>query len=222
MTMTAEHGRFRRLGGEGGQALLEMAIFGMAALAALGFLVRVGMKMNYDQEIRMAAFRRALAAAGADNGTTQDAMAVAYHYTLTRQMPNPSDGFMSLPRSRTEASAFVVWGDRLTFAYETDDLNSDAGRETQPLVVVRLNDTVEEHRQNDFELPAGGPGQALQGVLTESETWNTAEGTITQTESTSTLDNNNTNTVTLTKINTRAGDDYISSIQTGGGGYQSW
>src|SRR3989338_1385595 len=115
---------------ERGQALLELAIFGMVALASLGFLIRVGMQMNYDQEIRMAAFRRALAAAAAYNGTTQDAIAATYHYASDRQMPNPSDGLISLPRSRTEASAFVEWGDRLTFArqdYAGGD--EDAGRQ---------------------------------------------------------------------------------------------
>src|SRR3989338_5082023 len=82
-----------------GQALVELAVFGSILLAALGFLLRVGMKMNYDQEIRMATFRRALAAAHADNGTDQDAMAVLYYYMSDRQMPDPGDGMMSLPRA---------------------------------------------------------------------------------------------------------------------------
>ena len=115
-----------------GQALLELAIFGMVAIAALGFLIRVGMQMNYDQEIRMAAFRRALAAAAADNGTNQDALAVTYYYASDRQMPNPTDGLMTLPRTRTEASAFVEWGQRLTFAHQDYERGDETiGQATQ-------------------------------------------------------------------------------------------
>src|SRR3989338_10090923 len=99
----------------------------------------------------MAAFRRALAAAAADNGTTQDALAVTYHYASDRQMPNPTDGLMTLPRTRTEASAFVEWGQRLTFAHEdTSGANEDTGRATSQKIIVRSNGAEQTFRQNDF------------------------------------------------------------------------
>ena len=174
---------------QAGQALLELAIFGAVALAALGFLIRVGMQMNYDQEIRMAAFRRALAAAGADNGTDHDALGTVVYQIANRRMPNPTDGFMSMPRSRTSASASVEWGDRLSFAAEVPG-NPDIGYSTQPLIVVRSDGTELTYRQSDLPDDAAFAGGdvsdadirwiAFKGVETESWTTNTQSGTITQ------------------------------------------
>lgn len=137
-----------------GTALLELAVFGGLTLAALGLLIRIGMQANFDQEIRMGAFRRALAAAAADDhrgpqGDTQDAMSVSYYYMLDRQTPNPSDGFLSLNRARSHASAFVERGRWLTFGYEAPG-DPEAGQRTHPRVLVRLNDQEQRFRDNDF------------------------------------------------------------------------
>ena len=208
-----------------GQALLELAIFGMVAIAALGFLIRVGMQMNYDQEIRMAAFRRALAAAAADNGTTQDAVAVTYHYASDRQMPNPSDGLMSLPRSRTEASAFVEWGDRLTYAYE-DRTSGDenAGHATQQKIIVRSNNAERVFRQPDFPKPSDELPDDVRslftykGLVTNSETTNTSSGSLTQTEAGSSL-SAGTGTHSTTWVNTEGGSSPVDSSVGGGGAW---
>lgn len=197
-----------------GQALLEFAIFGVVTLAALGFLIRVGMTMNFDQEIRMAAFRRALAAAHAENSTDQDAMAVAYHYMSDRQMPNPTDGFMSLSRTRTESSAFVEWGDRLTFAYEIQG-NDAAGRKTQPRVVVRSNNVEQEFRQNDFPDDEDGLGEAFRGVVSEATTTNDSKATLSQTVVGASLASTTT-TCSDTTLNTKS-SDHIGSCVSGGG-----
>ncbi len=172
--------------GQAGQALLELAIFGAVALAALGFLIRIGLEMNYDQEIRMAAFRRALAAASSDNGTDRDAMGTVFHYIADRRMPNPTDGFMSMPRSRTEASAFVEWGDRLSFATELQG-NSDLGYNTQALMAVRSDGSELTYRQADVPDDASFSGGdvdmrllAFSGIETQSTTTNNESGTITQ------------------------------------------
>ena len=155
-----------------GQALLELAIFGGIVLAGLGFLIRIGMKMNFDQEIRMAAFRRALAAAYADNCTKDDAMGTAYYYRVDRQMPNPTDGFLAMPRSKSEAGAFVEWGDRLTFA------SKDRNPKTQPRLVVRLNDNETDEATLSYDdLPKDtqapdGELIAFKGFIREEDTWN--------------------------------------------------
>jgi len=217
----------RRSAHERGQALLELAVFGMIAIAALGFLIRVGMQMNYEQEIRMGAFRRALAAAGGDNvqtlqvtgggPTIQDAMAVTYHYIADRQMPNPSDGFMSLSRSRTEASAFVEWGDRLTFAYENPaNPASEEGRMTQPRIIVRSNNDEQSFRQNDFS-PLPGDVMVTAGIVGESTTTNTIPAgstSITQT-TTGTTVRSSTSTCSNTVVLTSSEDSVGSCI--GGG-----
>jgi len=163
-----------------GQAMLELAIFGVVAIAALGFLIRIGMQANYEQETRMAAFRRSLAAAVADDaagpdgiiGTAddiiaQDARATTAHVISHRQMPTPSDGYAAMPRMRSEASAFVVWGDRLTFSYMVDadedgypdlvditgDLKPDPvdeGQKTRQQIIVRVDESEVSFRQDHF------------------------------------------------------------------------
>lgn len=147
--------------GRKGQALVELAIFGAVMLGALSFLIRVGMAWNFEQDIRMSSFRRALAAGAADNaasgdfrGGYEDAVATTFHQIANRQLPNPRDATMSLPRMRTEASAFVEWGNRLTFANITD-ANEDnvadggIGRETQQKIIVRSDGEEIVLRQED-------------------------------------------------------------------------
>lgn len=218
--------------GQQGQAMLELAIFGALTIGALGFLIRIGMKMNYDQEIRMAAFRRALAAASADNQTDMDAMGTAFHYVADRQMPSPNDGFMSLLRERTEASAFVEWGDRLSFAFAidknedgfTDDGFKDLGYKTQPLIVVRSNNAPEKTLRNDdipkpMSLPGGG-GTLLpsEGIVKGATTANVTSGRITQSTGRSSV-SSTTTTSSKTQVNTRFGNQdldpsIISTSQT--------
>ena len=204
-----------------GQALIELAVFGGIAIAALGFLIRVGMMMNYNQEVRMAAYRRALAAAGADNGTDQDAMGATYHLIVNRQMPDPSDGFMSMQRMRTEASAFVMWGDRLASAFKLDG-NETLGYKTQPMVIIRSdniiatdtnpNTELQPLRQEDFN-PVGN-STSDQGVVTDSTTVNTTtSGSLAQTPTGSSMSSGMSTTSTST-LNTKAGGS-ISSTDAG-------
>ena len=205
-----------------GQALTELGIMAGIVLVALAFLVRVGMKMNYDQEIRMAAFRRAMAAAQADNTTDRDAMGTTFHYISHRQMPNPSDGFRLMPRNRTEASAFVEWGDRLSFAFE--HRGNPLGYQTQPKIVVRSDNTEQQYRLSDWARPpegtditavAGVVGNAAGGNVTASLT-NTSTGRIQQTQAGSSLAVSSTSTSASTGLNAVDGPNTISSQVSGG------
>lgn len=167
-----------------GQSMVETAVFGAIAVAALGFLIRVGLRVNYDQEIRMGAFRRALHAAHADNGTDADAVATLYHYIAHRQLPDPEDGSAAMHRVRTAGDGFVVWGDRLTFAYGDGDRATPEGRNTQEAVIVRSDYTQIELRAEDFptdeeapfaeELP--GASLATRGLVIQSSLTNTSTG----------------------------------------------
>ena len=215
----------------GGQALLELAVFGALALAALGFLIRVGMSMNYDQEVRMAAFRRALAAAHEDNGTDKDAVATLYYMINNRQMPNPSDGHMTLPRGTSEASAFVEWGDRLTMSYDKDANKtsvSPLGRETQPRIIVRSDNAEREFRQEDFPddevLVNNDDGTvthiAFRGIVSKATMTNTSNATIVQTATNTSLQSGTT-TCSTTTLNTKA-QDTIGSCVNGGAGTVNW
>jgi len=218
----------RKRSPEAGQALLELAVFGSLALAALGFLVRVGMRMNYDQEVRMAAFRRALAAAHEDNGTDKDAVATLYYVINNRQMPNPSDGHMSLPRDSSQASAFVEWGDRLTEAYKTKVDGSPLGRQTQPRIIVRSDGVQREFRQEDFpdnvtlvdNNDVSVTKVAFRGIVSKSTVTNTSNATIVQTATGTSLQSGTT-TCSSTTLNTKA-QDTIGSCVGGGAGTVNW
>ena len=212
--------------GHAGQAMVEMAIFGAVGIAALAFLINVGMRLNYDQEIRMAAFRQALAAAHADNGTDQDAPGTVFHYILQRQAPNPGDGMMLLPRMRTEASAFVEWGDRFTFASEfSDNLPDNTGYKTQPLIVVRSDDQqVSYHQDDQLNDIVMGPMtfQAAEGIVNHSTTKATVNATIIQSGAGSQLTSGG-QTCTTTKLNTwDSGPPSVGSCVPTGAGAQPW
>ena len=188
-----------------GQALVELAIFGAIAIAALGFLIKVGMKMNHDQEIRMAAFRRAMAAASADNGTDKDAMATTFYYSADRGMPNPGDVTMMLPRVRTEASAFVEWGDRMTFANKPDDdddgkADGGFGFNTQPQIVVRSNSNEKVYHQEEF-LPDSSQTTRSDGIITKAVTRNISSGIVSNGSG-----SGSTTTTTTLDVNVNGGD----------------
>lgn len=221
MTTTNRPASFGSRRGRAGQAILELAIFGAVALAALGFLLKMGMKMNHDQEVRMAAFRRALAAARADNGTDQDAMGTTFHYISNRQLPDSSDSYLTPMRQRSEASAFVEWGDRLTFAHELNQNgDDDFGYKTQPLVIVRSDGTEQEFRQDDFaddQAGGGGVNFAARGLVHDSTTTNTAGGTITSGPGGSSL-GSSVSTSSSTVLRTKNGTSGIgSSVGSGTG-----
>ncbi len=194
---------------------------GVVCLAALGFLIRIGMKANYDQEIRMAAFRRALKAAEVDNGTDQDSLGTLYHYIAARQMPDPNDGFLTLPRGRTEASAFVEWGDRLTMAYGDGDpaIDTSKGRLTQERILVNNNGNEQEFRSEDFQESGTfsdgiGPPVVVTAIPRLIDTYtvtNTAGGTtITQTTGGSVFTGSSAATSDSTCVNTQGACTTVS------------
>ena len=134
-----------RLNGLNGQAMIELAIFGSFAILALGFLIQIGLRQNFQQEIEQTAFRRALVLAQEEDMESQS---IQYNYFRNRRLPNPADGFGVTPRSLTQAGATVTWGEWLT--YLTDD------RDSQPRIIVSLDDqdTIDA-RSEDF--PEGEP-----------------------------------------------------------------
>ena len=140
-----------------GQALVELAIFGSLGLMALTFLIQMGLRLNYQQELQQQTFRRALLMAKCEGdgfkplvecvkrvpGVSDDeeSQATVLNQFRDRQMPNPSLGFGIRPRTTTAASATVTWGERLTF------LGDD--RDSQPRLVVQLNDQRRSYRSED-------------------------------------------------------------------------
>ena len=201
-----------------GQALLECAVFGALAVAAMGFLIRIGMSFSHQQDMRMAAFRRAERAAYWDNNTFNDALGTNFYYIIDRQMANPNDSYFSLERNRYESSGFVMWGNHFTFAFEkAGDPDNQLGYLTQPLVVVRSNGEEKEYRQNDFPddiATHAGAGMivAFRGGTSETKTTHSSWGTISQRDSLGHL-TANSETAESTLLNLRAPERLDSTVK---------
>jgi len=126
--------------------LAELAVFGYVGILALSFIIQMGLRMNYDQEIRMNTFRRTLVDALNDNlpadakdrDPRDGSYATSYHQFRDRQMPNPAGGFGLILRERTAAESDVTWGNYLT--YGSPDLSK--GRSTQQRIFVQVNNSV--------------------------------------------------------------------------------
>ncbi len=138
---------------ERGQAFLELAIFGTLALIALAFVLRMGLTANYQQEIDQQTFRWAQRlASNIDKETNgRGPHSVTVIHIRDRQMPDPGDGFATMPRVLTQASSVVTWG---RFLHRlTDD------PESQPLTIVQVNDAQRHFTEKELDPDAELIGQ---------------------------------------------------------------
>lgn len=99
--------------------MVEFAITGSLALVALALLIQVGLRANYQQEIDQQTFRRAQRIA--QNEGDEESQAIVLTHFRDRQVPNPSLGFVLTPRMSTQSNATVTWGEWLTFLAEDRD-----------------------------------------------------------------------------------------------------
>ena len=176
-----------------GQALIEFAIVGSLALLALAFLIQIGLRMNYQQEIEQQTFRRALRVA--QNEGEEESQAIQYQHFRNRQIPDPSQGFAIMPRTTSQASATVTWGEGLTFL--ADD------RDSQPRIIVHLDDTEREFRSEDLQDDQPLVGHIRKEIQSASE--------IQQDNSASRLNTTTTETTTMT-LNTNNNDPISSTL----------
>jgi len=187
---------------QAGQALLEFAIFGSLALFALAFLIQIGLRVNYQQEIDQQTFRRALAKS--DSYSVVEPPGVTYLQFRDRQIPSPADGFAVMPRVATQGAASVVWG---TFQANTDVDDRDG----QYLTVVRVNGTTQEFRgdeeRGDFQgLPEDAP------LISRVNRTLTSRGTVQQTDAaSSSLSTATDQTTTVTLKNNASVSSTVSS-----------
>jgi hypothetical protein len=87
------------------QSLSEMAVFGSILLLVLGFLLRYGLQYNYQQQVKMEAFRRSMKmAADSDASQSQQVMVVK-----DAQIPNPQDIFGHGERTTIRGSSDIFW-----------------------------------------------------------------------------------------------------------------
>lgn len=122
--------------------MLEFAIVGSVALLALAFMIQIGLRMNYQQEIEQQTFRRAMQVAHSEDD--EESRSIQYQHFRERQIPDPSEGFGIMPRTLTQAGATVIWGEYLT--YLADD------RDSESRIIFQVNaDPPREFRSSDFE-----------------------------------------------------------------------
>ena len=93
----------RKLRTEKGQALVELAVFGMFLIMILGVLINYGMRYNLQQEASMIAFRRALKIASDPNRGSG-----AYMISHERSIPEATDMFGIGSKMPITASASVT------------------------------------------------------------------------------------------------------------------
>jgi len=103
------------------QSLTELATFGSVLLLALSFFISYGMRLNYQQDIQMRAFRAALAEAS--NVTRPDASASVV-LVDDRHVPDPRDMFGVGNITPVIGQAEVTWGNTLQDGYPDITNNS--------------------------------------------------------------------------------------------------
>lgn len=208
---------FGRNRSQQGQALIEMALIGTIAVAALGFLIQIGLGLNYEQENDQNAFRRALLMAKCEGDEQEpsnwcntrvppgvsfsdESQATTMLRMRDRKLPNPSIGFGLVPSTLTMGSATATWGERLTFLDDSTD--------SQPRVVVRVNDFPDMlYRSGDF--PHNQP------IVRNIEKTTQMIGTLAQTDSTGSATDATTTENTTVTMNDGS-EIPASSVQSGG------
>lgn len=120
-----------------GQALVELAVFGSILLLAVAFLIRVGMRMNYQQELAMRSFRDGLRVAG-KLGKHREEQVPQVSYTIfeDRQVPTPGDPFGLNQRTRFAGAANITWG---KYLLQTSGMDGGEGRPSRLLFHVNYN-----------------------------------------------------------------------------------
>jgi len=98
------------------QSLSEMAVFGSILLLVLGFLLRYGLQYNYQQQVKMDAFRRSMKMAEDSNAPESQQIMVV----KDAQIPNPQDMFGQGERTTIRGSSDILWSNNTTPADHSD------------------------------------------------------------------------------------------------------
>jgi hypothetical protein len=91
--------------GHKGQSLVEVAVFGAFLLMVLGFLLNAGMSYNYQQEVKMEAYRRAMQMAAQSSTPKGQVVQVVKDV----HFPDPSDMFALGSREAIQSAGSVFW-----------------------------------------------------------------------------------------------------------------
>jgi len=101
-----------------GQALIELATLGTILIFCLGILINYGLQANYQQEVFMSTFRRAM---GLAYNQTSNELGPSGTVVLTalddRRMISPDNAYGLASRSQFSRRESATWSDNLTLSY---------------------------------------------------------------------------------------------------------
>lgn len=120
-----------------GQSLVELASFGAVLLFCLGILIQYGMRANYQQDLQMQAFRKAMKIAYYKHGP---GAAASLSIIEDKAIPDPRDPWGFAGRQTVSASASVSWDSNLQALY-IDDFDEPEQDSDLPYQLIEINDT---------------------------------------------------------------------------------
>lgn len=115
------------------QSLTELAVFGSILLLVLSFLISYGMRYNYQQDLQMRSFRRALSEAYVSGRPDATASVVMLE---DKHIPDPRDMFGAGSIVPVQAGAEVTWGNTLN---DMPNVSVDPLAPDLPRVEYRIN-----------------------------------------------------------------------------------
>ena len=113
------------------QAAAELAIFGALILTVLGVILSYGQRFDFQQHVKMEAFRKALREAYYRNAT------ISYTYRKDSRSADAFGGFGLGQPSTAQASASIMWAKGVAGIQEDD--NQD---EHRSFTIQNINDTI--------------------------------------------------------------------------------
>jgi hypothetical protein len=111
---TWENCQISYLSNHNGQSLVELASFGAVLLLCVGMLLQYGMQANYQQNLQMQTFRKAMRVAYYKTGPGSS---VSLSSTYHKGIPDPRDSWGNADRRPISASASVTWDNNLQSMY---------------------------------------------------------------------------------------------------------
>jgi hypothetical protein len=120
------------------QALIELAFFGTILMLCLAMLLRYGMQANYQQNLQMQAFRKAMKAAYYKTGPASN---ITLAMVKDKSIPDPQDPWGFAERFSTGAGASVAWDTNMQALY-IDGFSESPQNKDLPRQIIEINDTL--------------------------------------------------------------------------------
>jgi len=124
-----------------GQALVELASLGTILIFCLAMLIQYGMQANYQQNLQMQAFRRAMRAAYYKTGP---ASTVSLSVTRDQGIPDPRDQWGFADRQPMGATASATWGTNVNADY-IENYSQTPQQRDLPRSIIEINNTADTH-----------------------------------------------------------------------------